>query len=236
MAGPCDAGDHGLSARSAGIDALIEASSLGTSTARRFREKTSRGSAAELVARAFSSDINEKEPSSRRPGANRRRFAEFDEFCSEVVKILVDYLIRIGASKPDAEQYAQEILASSYLRWDRIADPWSWVFQEAARMVDPGRIAKGSNDIDPPLGCGDLERSRFPVGVEVSHLSSLSLKESLNRVGGSIPDRQRQVLARILSGYTPAEAARDLEVPVNSVRSALENGIRRLLGIYDDEP
>lgn len=138
----------------------------------------------------------------------------FAAFYREYVPRLVGFLMLQGAQLDEATDVAQETMARAYRLWAEIKHPPAWVWTVARREWQDRR----RNNREHPAGeisdGGLLLRSSTDVSVwEARH--------DLLRAVVSLPERQREVIAWTLAGYTPVEIANVLKIEPTAVRSSL---------------
>jgi RNA polymerase sigma factor (sigma-70 family) len=147
---------------------------------------------------------------------------DFDSFFRRAAPRVVLFLIKLGASRQQAEDAAQEAMLRAYQAWSTIRYPEAWVRVVASRVhaaaVAGDRCVAGtveanlSNLIaaDTDLLVDDEERRR--------------VLELLRR----LPPAQRLVMAWYVDGFGPKEIAAILQKNPDTVRSDLRHARLRL--------
>ncbi|MFJ3901360.1 RNA polymerase sigma factor [Streptomyces sp. NPDC090025] len=140
--------------------------------------------------------------------------AEFAAFYRAMIKPLVGFLVRQGASLPLAADIAQETMLSAHRRWADLRAPKAWVHTVASREL--GRVLYGTKEepvAELPAPTALLAHPDLASAWEAQDLAL--------RVLAALPPRQRQVLAWTLAGFRPVEIAEQLELSAETVRGNL---------------
>ncbi|MEU8231465.1 sigma-70 family RNA polymerase sigma factor [Actinoplanes sp. NPDC048967] len=148
----------------------------------------------------------------------------FDEFVRRSTARLVLFLIKIGASREEAEDSIQEAMAKACLKWQEIDHPEAWVrvvaerayIAEAeraraapAKAVRGGWLADGIRT-DPDLVEFDEEQRRVLALIR------------------RLPYEQRRAMAWYYDGFDVSEIAAHVGKPEATVRSHLRHARNRL--------
>ncbi|WP_345512151.1 RNA polymerase sigma factor [Phytohabitans houttuyneae] len=148
----------------------------------------------------------------------------FDEFFRRALARLVLFLIKIGASREEAEDSAQEAMAKAYENWHAVEHPEAWVRVVAERIhlastararAAPARAAAGG-------WAGDLVRPDPDLAVFGDE--QRRVLDLLRR----LPHEQRRVMAWYYDGFTITEIAAIIGRPEATVRSHLRHARQRL--------
>lgn len=146
---------------------------------------------------------------------------DFDGFYAAVFARLVGQLALVTGDLHEAEEVVQEALARAVPRWARLRAydmPEAWVRRVALNLaVSHHRQARRRLSALLRLGPPPLVP---PVSAD-----SLALAEALRAL--SVPHRQVVVLHHLL-GLSVEEVARELTVPVGTVKARLSRGRRAL--------
>jgi RNA polymerase sigma-70 factor, ECF subfamily len=138
---------------------------------------------------------------------------DFDAFYQANHGRLVVQLFAVTGDLQDAEDVVQEAFARAYLRWGRLAaydQPAAWVRRVAFNLA-----LQGLRRARQALRLHDRLR---PVRQATLAAEQLELADALRRLS----PRHRQVLAlRYLADLPVEEIARELRVPVGTVKSRL---------------
>lgn len=143
---------------------------------------------------------------------------------------LIRYLMSMGVGQHQADDAVQSTFARAYDRWDTIRQPRAWLYKVALR--ESYRIQAGHRNRE--IAAGDTLPDTAPA-PDTGDLVVLNEEEELVRAAlAALPDRQRQVMALTIAGFSPAEIASELgcdpaAVRQNQVRA--RNKLARQLGI-----
>lgn len=142
------------------------------------------------------------------------RDAAFAAFYRQSVPRLVGFLIWLGVPSADAADITQETMIKAHRRWDEIEAPEAWVRQVASRQwaAHVGRIRESPVDPLPEYNC---------LLPEPTSIDLVDQRHDILRLLGQLPQRQRQVLAWHLDGYSGPEIAQELKITPEAVRSNL---------------
>jgi RNA polymerase sigma factor (sigma-70 family) len=139
----------------------------------------------------------------------------FDDFYLSEVHLLVGFLMMLGYGRSFAEDIAQETMLQLYRAWGRVAEPRAWTRLVARRMA---LKATQRRPREVPVDSISLLEDR----VTVEQPEVLAGTDLLNTLS-SLPNRQRQVLAFYIDGFTVEEIATVLGTTASSVRSNLRH-------------
>ena len=143
---------------------------------------------------------------------------------------LVRYLMSMGVGQHQADDAVQAAFARACDRWDTIRQPRAWLYKVALREFC--RVQSGQARREIPAGDALPEAAAEP---DAGYLVVLNEEEELVRAAlATLPDRQRQVMALTIAGFSPAEIAGELccdpaAVRQNQVRA--RDNLARQLGI-----
>lgn len=175
------------------------------------REGTDRGSS-----RAELEQLSRPDPDIHPPSPPPSGGLSFEEFYRQHTAGLVAFVMWLGAGAAEAADIAQVTMIRAWQGWARIEHPRTWVRKVASREY-LRRIAACHEE--PAAEPGDLLRPGAD-GVEEAVMlgpQQAGVLELLRR----LPARQRQVVAWIYDGYTPAEVAEILGLAPGAVRASL---------------
>ncbi|GAA1794556.1 sigma-70 family RNA polymerase sigma factor [Luedemannella flava] len=136
----------------------------------------------------------------------------FPDFYREFTPKLVAFLLWQGASLVDAADVAQETMRRAFEYWHSIDQPTAW-----ARRVSSREYARRMGSIEDLVDEVPAESVLLPDVTAATVVEKSLLLNLLRR----LPPRQRQVMAWIYDGYTPAEVADELKMTPATVRSTL---------------
>jgi RNA polymerase sigma-70 factor (ECF subfamily) len=139
---------------------------------------------------------------------------EFARFYRETAPALVRFLVLQGARAADAADIAQDTLISAYTHWHKITtNPRAWSFRTASRGWIRHAVDTSHEELaaDPP---------HSPL-LGAIPTDGWHLRHELITALAALPERQRQIMAWTLSGYTPTEIAEELRLTSDQVRANL---------------
>ncbi|MCU7726445.1 sigma-70 family RNA polymerase sigma factor [Actinoplanes sp. KI2] len=155
----------------------------------------------------------------------------FDEFFRRSAARIVLFLIKIGASREEAEDSVQEAMASAYLKWHEIDHPEAWVRLVAERNFIAAAERARSASFKAVRGGWCADRGQTDVDLtEFDEEQRVVL--SLIR---SLPYQQRRAMAWYYDGFEVREIATRLGKSEATVRSHLRHArhqLRRKLNAY----
>lgn len=140
----------------------------------------------------------------------------FPDFYRAQTPSLVAFVMWLGAGAEEAADVAQETMTRAWRNWEKIKHPRAWVRIVASREYCR-RIA----------ACHDEPTAEIPghllsPGMAAGEAAMLGPEEArVLEVLRLLPDRQRQVMAWVYDGYTPAEIAVFLNLAPGTVRVSL---------------
>lgn len=157
--------------------------------------------------------------------------AAFSSFYRRFVPILVAFLLWQGARLPDATDIVQDTMIKTYRRWPEIRQPEAWTRRVAYRAWIR-RITKVVEDpiADPP----EHSCLRSPL----TNVDEWEQRHEVLRLLDLLPQRQREVMAWTLQGYSPAAIAYELGITSTVVRASLwkaRHTLGKHLGTTRDE-
>ena len=155
----------------------------------------------------------------------------FNSFYRIELTPLVHFMIRLGASQPEAEDAAQEAMKTALLRWADIENPKAYVRRAAKRAFYRAR----NRDRDRPAR--EIEASRPHVKCSPVVIFDEETQYVLDALR-SLPRAQREVMAWTVDGYEPAEIAGIVGKNPATVRTNLRHARKALLAKLrpDDDP
>ncbi len=155
-------------------------------------------------------------------------FAQLYDLMSPRVYGLVRRVLRDPAQ---AEEVAQEVMLEIWRRASRFdrarGSALSWVMTMAhARAVDRVRSEQSSTDRDLKYATASVQRDVDVVADAVE--TSLEKKQVQRCLGGLTALQRESINLAYYSGYTQAEVAAALKVPLGTVKTRLRDGLIRL--------
>jgi RNA polymerase sigma factor (sigma-70 family) len=140
--------------------------------------------------------------------------AEFEAFYRAELGRLVAFLLYHGAPLAEAADVAQDAMVQAFGAWSRIENPKAWVRTVAGRTFLRRLTAvKETPAEDVPEPTPPL---RSPSPAE-----EWEQRHEILRLLGSLPARQRQVMAWTFDDFTPTEIAEILGMEPAAVRQNL---------------
>ena len=147
---------------------------------------------------------------------------EFDEFFRATYPRLIAFLVRLGASRDEADDAASQAFMTVYQRWSDIEARDAYLFA-VGRQTWYRQMTRTRREIDvAPAQLWSLA-DPAPDRSDTQHVLGL-----LRR----LPPGQRRVMAWSLDGYTPDEIAKILKLSVATVRSNLRHARNALKQHY----
>jgi RNA polymerase sigma-70 factor, ECF subfamily len=145
------------------------------------------------------------------------------------------YLLRICREERLAEDLLQETLLQIYRKLKLLEDPQlfrPWAYRVASR-ISLKRLKKGSHEF---LGnSGDLENGDVPVDAFEDHSALGDLSIDLQEGLSELPTQISAVLSlHYLDGFLLTDVAAILEVPLGTVKSRLNQGLKKLRARFHD--
>jgi len=138
----------------------------------------------------------------------------FPEFYRQHFPGLVAFVMWLGAGAAEAADVAQEAMTRACRRWEEIVHPGAWVRTVASREYC--RLIAACHDEPVAEISGHLLRPGV-AGADEAAMLGLGQARVLEMLR-ELPYRQRQVMAWVYDGYTPAEIATILNLPPGTVR------------------
>lgn len=149
-------------------------------------------------------------------GADERaaRDAQFSAFYRAHVKPVMAFLMRQGASTAEAADIAQETMVKAYAGWGSIREPRPWAYRVAANAL----AARGRARREVPVETVPEPSALLP---DPDAATEWEMRHHTLWMLSQLPDRQRQVLAWTLDGFTAPEIAEHLDIAPGAARAAL---------------
>jgi RNA polymerase sigma-70 factor, ECF subfamily len=163
------------------------------------------------------------EVDSPREIAKARRQSEFEALLAECGPLAFRVAHGVLRNAADAEDVAQETLLRAYQRFDRLRDTArfrSWLVRIAFRLaLDRWRSAKRRQQRETKWA-EPHHQSASPTAADIAAANAFRLR--LDKAMAELPEKSRLVLLlAAIEGYTLAEVAEILDVPVGTVKSRL---------------
>jgi RNA polymerase sigma factor (sigma-70 family) len=148
----------------------------------------------------------------------------YDGFFRRAFARLVLFLIKIGASREEAEDSAQEAMTKAYEHWDVIEHPEAWVRVVAERMYLAASARARAAPVKAVAGGWAGDGTHTDVDPVVFGEQQRKVFNLLRR----LPYEQRRVMAWYYDGFAIAEIAARVGRPEATVRSHLRHARQRL--------
>lgn len=151
---------------------------------------------------------------------------DFSACYTRELSSLTWFVMSLGADAHRAADVAQSAFAEAFAVWDRIQHPTAWLRRVAGRLYYRYLVTEENPVEDVPDRPGPL-----------SAASVVELHDEARRVLAALadlPPKQRQVMAWIIDGFSPAEIARELDVDPATIRQSLakaRKNLKQQLGI-----
>jgi len=147
-----------------------------------------------------------------------------------------NYLLRLGAPPELAEELAQESLLTVWRRAGAynptVAAASTWIFTIARNLrIDLARRAARATQVRDPL------EEIPPEAMPDAALSAIQDEARIRRAMATLPDDQAKVIRLAFFADKPhSEIARDLGLPLGTVKSRLRLAMARLRALLNDRP
>lgn len=151
----------------------------------------------------------------------------FTEFFAADFPSLVGFLCKHGFETEVARDAASEAMLCAFQTWDSIDSPRAWVRQVAIRLATR-QVARARDGVNRGDWASPDEYAEDKLMVLLENTSLIVT------VLERLPERQREVMAWSLDGFTHAEIAERLGVRQGTVRSTIRHARKRLKRIYLD--
>ncbi|MEU1224696.1 RNA polymerase sigma factor [Streptomyces microflavus] len=139
---------------------------------------------------------------------------EIEEFYNSEIPRLINFLKNKTDSKTQAEDIAQEATIQLVKNWEKVEHPKAWIYRVANNILY--RKARGQFHREI------LTADQIETAIE-SPIDSITESSDIIQVLKELPERQRQVLAWTLAGYSSSEISEILEVEQSTVRSTIRH-------------
>ncbi|MFD4627540.1 RNA polymerase sigma factor [Streptomyces sp. NPDC058475] len=152
--------------------------------------------------------------------------AGFEAFFGKTLGPLINYLVRQGASVPDAQDAAQEALAGLWGHWDKVKSPTAWSYTAARRIWLKNTVANSRNlNVEPASVLDEVVDPSDPATFVQEAQEAVEIVNLISQ----LPDTQRAVFTLyLLYGGRHQEIAEQLGLTEATTRSHLRHGRRRL--------
>jgi RNA polymerase sigma factor (sigma-70 family) len=157
---------------------------------------------------------------------------DFVMFYSEHLAILTRFVMRLGASPYEAAEAAHVAFVEAFPKWSQITSPRAWLRTVAARAyLRQTRLRDQPTDTIPDQPGGKCPLEAVVLKDEEQHVYAAL---------GTLPPRQRQVMAWHLDGFSHTEISDELGITVEAVRqnyARARASLKRALGLAaGDQP
>lgn len=163
------------------------------------------------------------EAESPREIAKARREREFEVLLAECGPLAFRVAQGVLRNAADAEDVAQEALLRAYQKFDRLRDVArfrSWLVRIVFRLaLDRWRSAKRREQRESEWAAPHQQPAP-PTAADIAASNAFRLR--LDKAMSELPEKSRLVLLlAAIEGYTLAEVAEILDIPVGTVKSRL---------------
>lgn len=157
--------------------------------------------------------------------------AAFETLYDQIAPRVYGLVRRVLRDPAQAEEVGQEVMLEIWRRasrFDRLrGSALSWVMTMAhARAVDRVRSEQSSTDRDLKYATASVQRD-VDVVVDAVELS-LERKQVQRCLGGLTELQRESINLAYYSGFTQAEVAASLKVPLGTIKTRLRDGLIRL--------
>jgi RNA polymerase sigma-70 factor (ECF subfamily) len=155
----------------------------------------------------------------------------FERLYDQMAPRVYGLVRRVLRDPAQAEEVGQEVMLEVWRRASRFdrarGSALSWVMTMAhARAVDRVRSEQSSTDRDLKYATSSVQRE---VDVVVDAVESSFERRQVQRCLGGLTDLQRESInLAYYSGFTQAEVAASLKVPLGTIKTRLRDGLIRL--------
>ena len=156
---------------------------------------------------------------------------EFAEFYRQQMPFVARFLLKMGASLPDAQDVAQEAFVTAFQQWDDIANPRAWIRVVASRILFRRNAQAARTITTEDFSEYSLPPSQDMIGPQ------LQIPDVL-RLISSLPPLQRAVMAMHYDGISHSEIAAGLGISSATVRVHLHRArqeLRNLLALGESD-
>lgn len=147
----------------------------------------------------------------------------FADFYAAHFDPLVRFLVRLGAERTEAEDAAQSAMLALLQRHDDVRDGPAWI-RVVARNNWLRAMRQTALTVRPESLDGQAETDGDPAGIVSRRLQ----RDRAARLVGELPPAQREIVALVVDGYSPAEIGELTGRSPAVVRSNLSHARRRL--------
>lgn len=152
---------------------------------------------------------------------------DFGEFFRRELVPLVAFVRRAGFGREQAKDAAQEAMTKAYQDWSELRQPRAWVRTVAHRIALADAVRSKDGVLRAVAGGWTVSSHHDPDVASLGHEH-----EQLLQALGTLPSRQRLVMAWHLDGFDNAEIADQLDVSPTTVRSNLRHARNALKTLY----
>mgnify|MGYP005851377543 CR=1 FL=1 len=166
-------------------------------------------------------------------GGDRAAFATLFERYAGRIK---GFMMRAGASAPDADEIAQDVMVSIWRRASTFdparAGAATWIFAIARnRRIDMLRRARRPEpDAEDPLWAPEPEPDALDAVARAER--DAQIRESLATLA---PEQREVVVAAFYDGLSHGEIAAALDLPLGTVKSRIRLAFRHLRGALGED-
>lgn len=139
-------------------------------------------------------------------------------------------VLRVLRDRHQAEEVTQEVFLETWRQAARyrpsLGSATAWILRTAhSRAVDRVRAAQASTARDLRVGIRDHTVVESPEELVAARLDNAAVERAL----AALPEAQRKaIILTHLAGYTQAEAAEMLDIPLGTVKTRVREGLSRM--------
>lgn len=156
----------------------------------------------------------------------------FKKFFHAEYRSVIRFLMSTGACRQDAEEAAADAFRDAERQWKSIRAPKAWIRRVAGRKLpETGRRPESAVSLEE-LGVDAQTASGLEPAEQVAAIETVLA--ALRR----LPDKQREVMAWTIDGYTPSEIAEHLHEPAANIRQNIKRArenLRMLLAGWNQD-
>lgn len=157
------------------------------------------------------------------------------------VRIIYSLALAILKDTRDAEEIVQEVFLQVWRRASsfdaRRSSVYKWIMTlTRSRAIDKTRAKNFAQHRNLETGLEHLERFNASPPTQLDAVAVLQRAERFKEIFEKIPPEQRDVLRlAYYQGYTQSEIARELDLPLGTVKTRLRQAMIKLQGLLSEE-
>ncbi|MFG2000957.1 RNA polymerase sigma factor [Spirillospora sp. NPDC048911] len=147
--------------------------------------------------------------------------ASFEDFYHRHYATLIKAALALGATWDEASETVDQVMLEAWKRWDDLRQPLAWARRAAFHDLLKIKRREQRHQADPLDLCPEEQGHEASMNIWADRQWVLQLLERL-------PPAQREVMAHVFDGLTPAETAEYLGKTQPNVRKNLQLARERL--------